>query len=342
VPSIDPRDSSAVAAAIAAWAATHFGAVGMASDPVPITGGFDSFLHGVQLTGAALPADWREPLVVRLLPTADRSAQAEREAAVQRWCVARGYAAPRVLTLLAPDDGLGLPALVMERISGPTMADAMKRRPWRMLRLVDRLAQLALRLHALPPDDWPGRSDPMGLVDQRLALTRRVVGELDVAGLPEALAHAESVARQAIGEQRVACHGDFHPLNVLVERERCVVIDWTDAALGPREADVSRTLLLFNVASVAAEGRLERSALSMVGPRLERRYRRAYESGARLDSLLLRRWEVLHAVHGWAQIEYLNAGGFDGESSSGQARLPAGVVDFLRHRLDEALADVDG
>jgi hypothetical protein len=99
---------------------------------------------------------------------------------------------------------------------------------------------------------------------------------------------------------------------------------------------------LFNLASVAAEGRFERSALSKIGPRLERRYRRAYEAGARLDPLLIRRWEVLHAVHGWAQIEYLNAGGFDGESSSAQTRMPAGVVDFLRSRLEHALSDVGG
>ena len=68
------------------------------------------------------------------------------------------------------------------------------------------------------------------------------------------------------------CHGDFHPLNVLVDGDDAWLIDWTDAALGPREGDVARTLLLFEVASIAAGSSVERAALSWLGPRLERRF----------------------------------------------------------------------
>lgn len=340
---LDPRDASAVAGVVAAWAGEHFGGpVHVGGDPIAIVGGFDSFLHVVHLTGPVLPDDWRVPLVVRLLPSADRAAQAEREAAAQRWCGAQGYDVPRVLAVLDPSEGLGLPAQVMERAPGTTMLVAITSRPWRAFRLVDRLAGLALRLHALPTDGWPGLSDRFGTVDQRLGLPRRVVAELDVPGLPEALARAEMLAPLAVGEEQVVCHGDFHPLNVLVDGDRASVVDWTDAALGPREADVCRTLLLFNVAAVAAESRLERTALRLVGPQLERRYRRAYEPRARLDPVLLRRWEVLHAVHGWAQAEMLHAGGFEGASSAEGVRVPAGVIAFLRHRLEQALAALEG
>jgi aminoglycoside phosphotransferase (APT) family kinase protein len=128
----------------------------------------------------------------------------------------------------------------------------------------------------------------------------------------------------------VVCHGDFHPLNVMVDGERASVIDWTDAGLGPREADVSRTLLLFHIAAIAAGSAVERVALRVAGPRLAGRYRRAYETGAPLDPRRLRAWEALHALHGWSQVRMLH----DGASSSEPARIPPEVGDFLQARFE--------
>ncbi len=136
----------------------------------------------------------------------------------------------------------------------------------------------------------------------------------------------------------VVCHGDFHPLNVVVDGGRASVIDWTDAGLGPREADVARTILIFHIAAIAAGSAFERVALKVAGPRLARRYRRSYESGASLDPDRMRQWSVLHAVHGWAQVEMLHAGGFDGSSSADAARIPASLGEYLQGRVDEELA----
>ena len=335
----NPRDSAAVADAVARWAVERFGGqVEIADSPSMIAGGLDSYVHAIDLRGATLPPEWVQPLVVRILPSLDRAPQAASEAAAQSWSAAQGYNAPKVLAVLGPADGLELPAQVMERAPGTTMLRAVTSKPWRTRRLIDQLAELALRLHALPVDGWPGSTDPMALVDQRLNLPRRVLDHVDVPGLREAVDLATELGPSATVGPSVVCHGDFHPLNVVVDREDACVIDWTDAGLGPREADVSRTLLLFNVAAIAAESRLERGVLRFVGPRLERRYRLTYEAGAELDPSLIRRWEVLHAVHGWAQIAMLHAGGFEGASSADPAKVPVGVVDFLRSRIDLALA----
>jgi aminoglycoside phosphotransferase (APT) family kinase protein len=313
--------------------------VEVSGEPTAIDMGFDSFIHRLDLGGPVLPAAWRVPLIVRLLPTPDRAPQAAREATVQGWCEARGYVAPRVLAVLGPGDGLGLPAQVMERAPGTTMLDAVTAAPWRARALVDRLAGLALRLHDLPTDDFPpdgGRT----LVDHRLGLPRGVVATLDRPHLAEALRRAEALEGRAMGGPHVVCHGDFHPLNVMVDGDRAAVIDWTDAGLGPREADVARTVLLFHIAAIAAGTRLERAALRVAGPRLARRYRRTYEAAAALDPERLRVWEVLHAVHGWAQVEMLHAGGFEGSSSAEAGRVPLSVGSFLQRRVEEALATV--
>jgi aminoglycoside phosphotransferase (APT) family kinase protein len=141
------------------------------------------------------------------------------------------------------------------------------------------------------------------------------------------------------GGEPVVCHGDFHPLNVMVDGASAAVIDWTDAGLGPREADVARTVLLLSVAAVAASGRLERAALTVAGPRLARRYRRRYEQGAPLHERRMASWDALHALHGWAQIEMLHAGRFDAESSStgNDARVPRELAGWLRARVEASL-----
>ena len=335
---VDPRDPSAVARTVAGWALERFGGpVEVVGRPSMIEGGFDSYVHAIDLRGDTLPPEWSKPLVVRVLPSVDRAPQAMREAAVQSWSAAQGYNAPKVLALLGPEEGLGLPAQVMERASGTTMLRALTSKPWRAGPLIDLLAELALRLHSLPVDGWPGSTDPIALVDQRLSLPRRVVEHVDAPGLLDALERATELGPSAVAGPPVPCHGDFHPLNVVVDRNHASVIDWTDAGLGPREADVSRTLLLFDVASIAAETRLERAALRFIGPRLERRYRLTYAAGAPLDPALIRRWEVLHAVHAWAQVAMLHAGGFEGASSADAAKVPVGLIDFLRLRIDLAL-----
>jgi aminoglycoside phosphotransferase (APT) family kinase protein len=339
VAAVDPRDPAAVAAAIAGWASDRFGGpVEVVGTPAAIGGGFDSYIHAIDLTGDARPPGWRVPLVVRMLPSADRAPQAAKEAAVQGWCAEQGYSAPHVLAVLQPDELTGLPTQVMERASGTTMLGAATSAPWKTRRLIDQLAGLALTLHALPSEGWPGPTDPIALVDQRLSMPRRVVDEVDAPGLREALDRATALGPRAVEGPPVVCHGDFHPLNVMVDGDQASVIDWTDAGLGPREADVSRTLLLFNIAAIAAHTRVERIALRLVGPRLERRYRRTYLAGATLDPVLLRRWEVLHAVHGWAQVAMLHAGGFKGSTSADAAGVPVSLVDFLRGRIDQALA----
>jgi aminoglycoside phosphotransferase (APT) family kinase protein len=334
---MDPRDASAVADAVASWSTERFGGpVEVAGGPRNIAGGFDSFIHAVELRGDALPPAWRGPLVVRMLPSPDRAPQAAREAEVQGWSADRGYAAPRALAVLGPDDGFDLPTQVMERAPGTTMLDAFTAKPWRARRLVDQLARLALRLHALTTDGFP--ADGATLVDHRLNLSRHVVSRLDRPRLAAALERAEALAATAMDGPHVVCHGDFHPLNVMVDGDQASVIDWTDAGVGPREADVARTALLFHVARIAATSGVERQALRLAGPWLSKRYLHTYRAGAPLDAERMRVWEVLHGVHGWAQVEMLHAGGFDGASSAEAASIPIEVGQFLEQLVARRLA----
>ena len=315
---------------LAGWASEQFGGdVVVVAPATPVGGGFDAEIVGVQLGGAALPAEWRRPLIMRLPPGGERLAHARGEAAALAWCGERGYPVPRVLAVLEPGTIDLRPVQVMLRVPGMTMADAIKRAPWRARSMVDRLADLQLRLHSISPAGWPLSTAPTALAEKRLQGTRRTVaGGGGGAALAAALARADTLVPATGTDSPVVCHGDFHPLNVLVDGAASYVIDWTDCGLGDRHGDVARTALLFELATIAASSRLQHIVLDKTGARMSRRYLATYGRGFTLDPERLRRWTVLHLVDGW------------GQAIARSAAVPAGFAELLQRRTEALLAEL--
>jgi aminoglycoside phosphotransferase (APT) family kinase protein len=122
------------------------------------------------------------------------------EARTMRYAAEQGYPVPRIEEVRA--DGT---EIVMERVDGPIMADAMVRPPWKLGAHVRALADLHDRLHEIPGPDW----------------------------LPE----------MPGGGDRLL-HLDLHPLNVIMSPRGPVVIDWPNACRGDPMADVALTYAL--------------------------------------------------------------------------------------------------
>jgi aminoglycoside phosphotransferase (APT) family kinase protein len=118
---------------------------------------------------------------------------AEREAATIRALGELGYPVPAVHRSSGPD-------IVMERVTGPTLAEAVQTGAVTLDSAARSLARLHNDLHALP---WPGASAGESLL-----------------------------------------HLDFHPLNVIAGESGPVVIDWSNAELGPAGLDVAMTALI--------------------------------------------------------------------------------------------------
>ncbi len=145
------------------------------------------------------------------------------EAQAMEFVRSRGYPAPEVSEV--SDDGLDL---VMERVDGPTMVDAMTARPWQIGRMADQLADLHVALHELPAPPW--------------------------------------LKRAPCGEGDRVVHMDLHPLNVLMAPSGPVVIDWTNASRGDPWVDVAVTWALMVAGEVPAS-RLE-ALLTRIGRRV--------------------------------------------------------------------------
>jgi aminoglycoside phosphotransferase (APT) family kinase protein len=330
-------EESTAADAVAAWAGRRFGGtVSLAEPPMSVETGYDNLICFVRLVGERLPQEWRAPLVVRAASSSDRLAVAQREAAIQNWCVASGLPAPLVLAVIPPGEALDVPIQIMERAPGRTVLEEFVAAPWRAPTLINRLAELQARLHVAPVDEFPRCShESDSFLDRRLALVRFVVSSIDAPELVRGLEAVEEMEPLLTDAPAVVCHGDFHALNVIVERDDTSIIDWTDAGLGDRHGDVARTLLLFEIAAVGATTRGERTAMRLLAPWLRHRYQHAYERHLPLDPARLRLWAPAHYLHLWAGVVATQS-----ELMAQRQNLPTGFLQWARGRFFSSLAVV--
>lgn len=323
--------STELAARLEGWAKENHGPdVRLIGEPEGNSDGFDSDIYFVRFEGESLDDRWRGPLVLRVRPEGVPVESACHEARIQNWLADSGFPAPRVLEVLDEDGPTGRPAQLMERAPGLLLIDAAKRRPWSARSLIGAMARLQVELTRMSTAGFPDGAD---LLDRRLALVRNTLDAVREPDLELALQRVEGRSGYLRECEPVICHGDFHPLNVLADGRRLSVIDWSDAGLGDADGDIARTLLLFRVAYLGASSPFEARVLKAVGPRLERAYRRAYETHRKPDPERVLTWQAVHAVHGWSQVVAARAGLFGVDP----ARLPDGLENDLAGIVDQSL-----
>ncbi len=171
------------------------------------------------------------------------------EAEVMEHVRTAGLPVPRVWRV-APGE------MVMDRVEGPTMADALARRPWQAARLGRELAHLHTTLHAIaaPADLRP----------------HRVPGD-------------------------AVLHLDLHPQNVILGPDGPVVIDWSNARRGPAAADVADVWVVLACLGRepgtprGPVARLQASVIDRVEPAIRRRLLDAFlaEAGREPAAALL-------------------------------------------------------
>jgi aminoglycoside phosphotransferase (APT) family kinase protein len=131
----------------------------------------------------------------------------ESEARVMEYVRGYGYPVPAVDHL--SDDGTDM---VMARVDGPSMVQALGRKPWTLGANGSLLGELHRRLHEIPGPEW-------------------------MVPAPGA-------------EGSCLLHLDLHPLNVILGPAGPVVIDWTNARRGDAAFDVALTWVLMTAGEI--------------------------------------------------------------------------------------------
>jgi aminoglycoside phosphotransferase (APT) family kinase protein len=160
----------------------------------------------------------------------------DTEAQVMVRARASGVPVPEVFDVSGCD-------IVMERAVGPTMLDAVGRRPWTVLANARLLARLHGIVHQVPASALDGLDLPPGL-------------EMSPAG------------------SEVLLHRDLHPLNVILTQSGPMIIDWEGARCGPAIADVAMTWAILGFSDVPGP-RIEAALIRSVRTLFTRSFVRA-------------------------------------------------------------------
>lgn len=175
---------------------------------------------------------WEGDRVIKLYWEGATRDAAEREAARTRAARAAGAPAPDVLDVVNVH---GRPGVVFEKLEGPLLLDALSSEPQRLEEFAAQLAELQATLHQLRCE---------GLPPQREHMMRRV----HLGPLPARVKPGVVDLLRTLPDQRMICHGDLHPGNVIITADGARLIDWFDATAGCPAADLARTCLLLRYA----------------------------------------------------------------------------------------------
>jgi aminoglycoside phosphotransferase (APT) family kinase protein len=219
--------------------------------PVPITEGYATYIYRFQLSATDdLAEKFKRPLILRAYSSISGLPQLQHEAAVQRFLHARGYPVAEPLLVEESDSLLGGPFMIMELLPGRTLLDELFRRFWRIVHAPIEMAEMQARLHRISVDGFPlpdqgGQGD---FLTCQLHDLRELIDGYDLEGLRPGLEWLEEHRPPAPAQPRII-HLDFHPMNMLCRWRRCTgILDWSDADVGDRHADVASSLVLIRSA----------------------------------------------------------------------------------------------
>ncbi|MBN1963900.1 MAG: phosphotransferase [Anaerolineae bacterium] len=186
---------------------------------------------------------WGDDRVLKLFEAWVDPGEVALEAERGRLIHTTGLPVPAVYDQVECAGRLGI---VYERVDGPSMLDALSRRPWQTHRLAHQMAALHTGLHT----DLHGKQvSNLPAIHDWL---RHAI--LDAPPLPEDVREHALAALDRLPEGDALCHGDFHPGQILLAARGPVIIDWLTAHRGDPHADVARTVILLRFASTGSTG----------------------------------------------------------------------------------------
>ena len=282
---------------------TGNGELDWARPPAPLAGGFWAEMYRIELADPPPGLDGR--LVARIMPDPDPDTAA-LETAIQHHVHRHGLPVPAIRAAAGPTNELGRAWMIMDHAPGqPLLAGldattAIRHAPTLYRRLPDHLARAAAQLHCCPTagtdvDDHRDRAD----INTLLA---RIAEQANTIERPDLVAASSDLADHTPPD-RVICHGDLHPLNLLSHDDDWTLIDWSAAALADPHYDLAFTTLMIANPPLGGPAPVRAVARS-IGGKIARRFLRTYEqlSGRPVDPDRLMWGQRVHALRALTEL----------------------------------------
>lgn len=285
-----------------------------AQQPETVLGGNETTIYAFSLD---VPDDHplSGALIARIFFKTRDPLQHRIEALVHNGLFVCGYPVPPV-RFVSDGDGVGAAWIVMDRLPGTMLGSEGLRMPSGVLHFRDllhavprKLAELQLALHALEPETL--REELTTLVGDESSFTPKaqINGARALIDDDDEMAAALRImeSRLPSTHERVICHGDFHPLNVLGDPQAGYgVIDWSNIRFADREFDVGSTLALLELTELNLPPVVRRVA-EWVMFKMGVRYLDAYRDSSR--AIDLEKVRYFYALRALVELIYARASG---------------------------------
>ncbi|MEZ4679169.1 MAG: phosphotransferase family protein [Caldilineaceae bacterium] len=257
-----------------------------------LQGGYETYTYHFALTGAL--EHLLGPLVLRLYPAFFGAQNAVWESTVQRVLAGTAYPVPQVYLTCTDLTILGGAFFIMAFLPGQPLLSA----PPESVPI--RLGQTHAALHGIDPGPLCEALKHQGIAPEAYRLDRRM---RQLREQSASLPWLEDVVRWLFDqrppepETLAICHGDFHPLNILIDGDEVTaVLDWPGFLIADPVLDVATTLLLITIPAKHAAATLpgmEHVNWDQVG----QLYLAAYQTGYPIDLTHLPYYQARRAAH---------------------------------------------
>ena len=203
----------------------------------------------------------------------------EREFKSTQAAYSVGLPVPRPFQLVEQNGCFGI---VFEYVHGVSLMQELQQHPWRLHSVAHQMAQLQVQINQTPA--------PAGLPSQHEQMIRNIDRSSD---LSENEKDQIKAVLSSLPEEKMFCHGDFHPDNVILSAKGPVIIDWLTAASGSAAGDLSRSVMILETSTLPpAISQPRQFVINSFRKRLVDDYRQQYlqKNPQSVDELV--KWEL--------------------------------------------------
>ena len=217
-----------------------------------ITSGWETEIESFDLEWISDSEKITQSLVVRIFPGNGASQKAQKEFRVMKKLQDIKYPVPTVHIVETDGSIIGNPFILMDRIEGGTVEDRIVHSSEKRAYWLDVMCELFVDLHNREWSLFVSESeielfeDPYYIVNTTLSAYRELLEQTNSHVLLPIVEWLEANVESVPCTKPSIVHGDFHPMNVLLdENDNPYVIDWGAARVNDSRADIAWSLLLY-------------------------------------------------------------------------------------------------
>ena len=194
--------------------------------------------------------------------------------------------APKVYDFIEMEGRYGY---TMEKLKNTTLLDMFWKHPFKIISYAKKMATIQANIHSIKVSNGLP-----SLVDKYQDFIKHK------SGIDESVKSLifEDIKKLYNTSSHCICHGDFHPINIMVNQDKYFVIDWVLATIGPSESDVAGTYLITKFySSNSRKGNIFKRFISAIGGKIIASvYLKEYISITGMEKKEIMKWIPIRAA----------------------------------------------